>query len=223
MISTTKLFCKIVSATILAMFFLSSFSIVFASGGSVNIEPLYSYNDNKYKFIYELSPGDFVEDSLLLRNNSKNEINKASLYPADAEIQEDGTFVFNEAGNPGGSIAEWIKIEETEIILNPGENKVVNFEISVPKDATYGDYPGGLVAATAKSFKTGGLLDVSVRAASKLNVKITDKPQTIEKKLKVSLSNKESLTKTIHMARVGIVTLLIAMVAITIVFFYRKK
>lgn len=99
-----------------------------------------------------VDPGDRIVEHLAVTNLSKYAVTFA-IKSADGYITPAGRFNMLPAGTPSVAAGTWIDAPKA-VTVSPGETKVVEFEISVPEDATPGDQPAG-IAATVQSTGPG--------------------------------------------------------------------
>jgi hypothetical protein len=96
------------------------------------------------KFELFANPGDIVSERLRVTNNSNFPTTYAIIVEDFSSSGEEGHVVLEEEGTDSAySLANWIEPEATEIVLQPGEETNVNFNINVPRDAE----PGGHYAS----------------------------------------------------------------------------
>lgn len=79
-----------------------------------------------------IPPGGTETIQLLLSNSSRTDSVQLKLYVTDYNIRQDGSPVFPNANTTKDSLSSWIKIEDTEIVLKPGERRSVACKYTVP-------------------------------------------------------------------------------------------
>ena len=99
-------------------------------------------------FSYELAPGAVLTDEALVMNSGDVPVT-LKLYAADGITAINGGTAFAQQGqeSTGASrgVNRWLSLSVTEIALEPGEERVVPFTITVPSDASPGHHVAGLV------------------------------------------------------------------------------
>jgi hypothetical protein len=99
-------------------------------------------------FSYELNPGVVVTDEALVMNHSDFPL-QLNLYAVDAiTAQNTGTtFVKQGQETMGASkgTGQWIELSQTDLSLEPNEDLVIPFTITIPEDASPGHHVAGLV------------------------------------------------------------------------------
>ncbi len=133
----------------LGVFFLV-ISQAFAFGG-VGGAPLKSLDpDKKGWFVYQLGPGESYEDTFVVRNTSDQPW-IAVVYPADQMPASGGGFALKQKVEKMTEIGAWIKMKGAdengiiELPLGPGENKLIPFTITVPRDVDVGETAGAIM------------------------------------------------------------------------------
>lgn len=120
--------------------FLTLFTIVFSlwiNITSANIDLMIS----PIKYEINVDPGDFITKTAKLINKSENTFTihtwKSDFIPTWKNWNP--KFVRkSELTNPDQELANWITINTDTFIINPKEEKIINFSINVPADATPG-------------------------------------------------------------------------------------
>lgn len=102
------------------------------------------YTGNKSWFIYERKPGDFIEDTAIIKNTSGTDM-RAKIYAVDATSNESGKFILKLEKEKRENLGVWTSVSQNEIIVPPFQMVEVPFKIQIPKTVTPGQYFGGLV------------------------------------------------------------------------------
>lgn len=114
---------------------------------SFGIRPTKAYVDNPESFgyfVHSLSPGESLSDEAMVMNSGDVPV-ALKLYAADATTALNCGTAFANEGQEGNGVASWLSPSLSEIALEPGEETVVPFTISVPSDALPGQHTAGLV------------------------------------------------------------------------------
>ena len=82
-----------------------------------------------------IPPGGTETIQLLLSNSSRTDSVQLKLYVTDYNIRQDGSPVFPNANTTKDSLSSWVKIEDTDIVLRPGERRSVACKYTVPSRA----------------------------------------------------------------------------------------
>lgn len=117
--------------------------LTFAQANTITIIPP--------KFEVFGNPGDNLVEKIRIRNDS-DEALTYTVYAEDFTTSGEEGHVILEEGetNESYSLAKWIELSATEIVLQPNEEKALGFNINIPRNAE----PGGHYASIL--FQTGG-------------------------------------------------------------------
>lgn len=124
-------------------------------------------------FLYEVDPGEVIQDEALLINNN-DQTTHLTLDPLDAALTADGAFSLIRGPEDNKDIGTWIKIEQTEFDLEPHTQLTVPFTIEVPQTAEVGDHIGGLAVYESEKepetvLKSGGAkVGISTRVGARI-------------------------------------------------------
>lgn len=120
-------------------------------------------------YAYELEPGTVLSDALVVSNYSPDPLT-LSVYGADGFMTDDGQLDIVTAGTESTQLGAWVAFEAESLVLQPGETTTVPFTVSVPADATPGDYAGGVVTSLLVQEATG--VSVDRRLGSRMHVRV---------------------------------------------------
>lgn len=165
-----------VSAVVIAVF-LSVFGGSFVGGPSMaaEVEAAWdvatvdgAFGSERPNFDYAVEPGDELEDRVAVVNNGVTPI-KLVLYAADAFTTDNGQLDLRTRDRQPTSVGAWLRVEQDQISLQPGESAEVPFTVSVPNDAAQGDHLGGIVTAPAS---VSSSTVPEVRVAIRVNLRV---------------------------------------------------
>ena len=115
-----------------------------------------------------LAPGETVEDSIVVSNNQATAL-QLRINPRDAVTTAQGHLDLALDDVPAEGIGAWITLETDTLEIPAGEDVTVPFTLTVPEDATPGDYSGGI----ATSFDgEGSTVSVTYRLSSRVDVRV---------------------------------------------------
>jgi len=138
------------SVFLMAFFIIISFlSVSGASAlslGGVGIKPI-NKGSNRDWFIYNLGPGESVEDYAVLYNESDEEV-EVIVRAYDSEPSNIGAFALTGQHQEQKGIGKWVELEETEATLAPKERRVVKFTLTIPDGADVGEHSGAITIQT---------------------------------------------------------------------------
>lgn len=133
--------------------------------------------EGRSRFTYKVDPGQTVKDHVRVRN-AGTETLRVTLFAADAYNDEKGDFALRGSDEKATGAASWTTFDgkpQLRLTLARGESRVVPFTVTVPKDATPGDHPAGILAAATSS----GQIKVERRIADRMYVRVSGDLQPI--------------------------------------------
>ncbi len=95
---------------------------------------------------YELKPGKSLEDVFTIQNFSSGQSYKFRVYAVDAIQSSDGASGFKLEDKKQNHVGDWIKFNQKEVEIKPGETALLPYSLIIPTKVTPGTYQGGLVA-----------------------------------------------------------------------------
>lgn len=125
---------------------------------------------NRPNYAYALDPGTVLADALIVSNYTDRPLVFA-VYAADGFVTEEGVLDLLPAGEESQALGTWVTFEQDQVTLAGGESVVVPFELSVPTDATPGDYAAGVVSSLVVENTDG--VTVDRRLGSRMHVRVT--------------------------------------------------
>ncbi|PLS78247.1 MAG: hypothetical protein CYG59_19565 [Chloroflexi bacterium] len=141
-------------------------------------------------FIYDAHSGQRFTDEVRIRNTGTH-AGTARLYPVDATTGQNSGPVYLSQADPRHDVGAWMKLEQTEVSLGPGEERIIRFTVAVPPDARPGQHLGALVAEDIKlkQGNTQGALQINLQRRMALAVQVNLPGPVVEK---LVLTNVES-------------------------------
>jgi len=120
-------------------------------------------------FAYSLPPGGSVKDAVVVTNHGDEPL-ALGVYAADGFLTDDGTLDLLPAGEESTALGAWITLAEPEVEIPAQESVEVPFTLSVPDDATPGDYAAGVVSSLVVVADDGVTTDR--RLGSRLHLRV---------------------------------------------------
>ena len=111
---------------------------------------------DRTSYEYAVNPGTAVEDAHVVANGGTAPLDLA-VYAADGYTTEAGQFDLVLGGEESVGVGAWVTGATDHITVEPGTSVEVPFTVSVPADATPGDYAGGIVTSLAQPGDTEGI------------------------------------------------------------------
>ncbi|MBI9114815.1 WxL protein peptidoglycan domain-containing protein [Sanguibacter suaedae] len=130
-------------------------------------------NDNgadRDNFAYTLDPGEVVDDALVVTNHHSGPLQLA-VYPADGFTTASGVLDLVTQDTPSVAVGSWAAIAEDTLEIAPGASVEVPFTLSIPADATPGDYAGGILTSLSQPALEDGIT-VDRRLGVRLHVRV---------------------------------------------------
>ncbi len=100
--------------------------------------------ENGY-FVYEMAPGSTRAGTMLVKNKSDKPLDE-QLAIVPAFTAQNGGSAFGAAGDAPTGPAEWVKLDQAEVSLQPGASSPVRFQVQVPAGIQPGQYLAGVAA-----------------------------------------------------------------------------
>lgn len=96
---------------------------------------------SKSIFVYELKPGQSKQDGVRIFNNTKKR-RTIEVGAVDSILASGGAFSCEQNSAPKNSVGNWITLAQNQVNVDSFKNKVVNFTVSVPPNASVGEHNG---------------------------------------------------------------------------------
>lgn len=116
-----------------------------------------------------LDPGETYTDEVVLTNTGSS-ATVFLVYAADGLVTSGGFDVLLPGVDSTGA-GQWVTTESSEVSLDPGASQTVPLTITVPEDATPGDWPVGVVAAVEQAGQGAGL-SVQTRIGVRIHLQV---------------------------------------------------
>ena len=84
-------------------------------------------------------PGGIYKVPIEIQNTSRNETEFLKLYAESSEVNRSGNWEFTRKRGGKKSMLEWIRLQQDEIALQPGEKTTIELLVKVPRGSA-GDY-----------------------------------------------------------------------------------
>lgn len=126
-------------------------------------------------FVYTFPTGTKFGDKVAISNLSDTTATFA-VYATDAVNTDDGSFSLLREEEKPSDVGTWVELGATQYTLEPQQQVIIPFSITVPDDATPGDHVGAIVAQKLDdpSNPNGGGIgaDVRVRIGARIYVRV---------------------------------------------------
>ena len=111
---------------------------------------------DRQNFGYEIDPGGTVSDGLVISNHDALPLDLA-LYGADGFTTDAGELDVVTAGTESIAVGAWVSFDSASVTVQPGESVEVPFSMTVPANATPGDYAGAVITSLSQPSPTQGI------------------------------------------------------------------
>jgi len=128
------------------------------------------YGAERSSFSYTVNPGATVEDALVVTNHGDQALD-LDVYAADGYTTDSGQFDLLVAGAESATVGAWTELKSDSITVAPGESVDVPFSLTVPDNATPGDYAGGIVSSLTEEVQENGI-SVDRRLGIKMSLRV---------------------------------------------------
>jgi uncharacterized membrane protein len=148
--------------------------------GTITAYPTYPNAIEPYKLLFEIKPGQTVEDFVTLKNLTADTTYKVATYAVDSTKTVQGDLAYKLSSDKQENAGLWIQMEQPFVMLQPGEEKKLKVSIAIPENAKEGDYIGGLAFETSSQGNISGIT-IAMRLMVAAKIKVTNNPQHIAK------------------------------------------
>lgn len=129
-----------------------------------------SLGADRTSFSYSLNPGATVDDALVISNHGDAALDLA-VYAADGFTTESGQFDILTADEKSVSIGAWTRGDADRITVAAGATVEYPFTVTIPSNATPGDYAGGIVTSLVVPDDSQGI-NVDRRLGIRMSVRV---------------------------------------------------
>ncbi|MCC2032632.1 COG1470 family protein [Microbacterium allomyrinae] len=121
-------------------------------------------------FTYTVDPGGAVSDALVVANHGAEPVD-LKIYASDGFTSEDGQLSLLVAGEESHSVGAWIAPQNDTVTIAGGQTATIPFTVTIPENATPGDYAGGVVTSLAVPDASTGV-NVDRRLGIRVNLRV---------------------------------------------------
>lgn len=114
------------------------------------------FGADRTSYSYSANPGTTVKDALVVVNRGSDPLD-LGVYASDGYTTDSGQFDLLVAGRKSVSIGAWVTSDVDHITVGPGETREFPFTLSIPENATPGDYAGGIVTSLVEPNDADGI------------------------------------------------------------------
>jgi hypothetical protein len=125
---------------------------------------------DRTNFTYTVDPGGSVSDALVVANHGQDAVD-LKVYASDGFTSEDGQLSLLVSGEESHGVGAWIAPESGTVTVPAGETATVPFTVTIPENATPGDYAGGVVTSLTVPDAAAGV-NVDRRLGIRVNLRV---------------------------------------------------
>ncbi|MBD3943436.1 DUF916 domain-containing protein [Microbacterium sp. NEAU-LLC] len=105
-----------------------------------------NFGADRTNYGYTIDPGGSLTDGIVVANHGDQPVD-LKVYAADGFTSDDGALSLVVAGEESKAVGAWITPGQDTVTLAAGATASIPFTVSIPDDATPGDYAGGIVTS----------------------------------------------------------------------------
>ncbi|MEV4631374.1 DUF916 domain-containing protein [Micromonospora sp. NPDC049523] len=115
-----------------------------------------SYGADRSSFSYAVNPGGAVDDAMVVANHGPVALD-LTVYAADGFTTDTGQLDLLAKDGKSVGIGAWVKAGGGSVHVEPGKTAEVPFKVTVPDNATPGDYVGGILTSLTQPDQAAGI------------------------------------------------------------------
>ena len=115
-----------------------------------------SLGSERSSFTYAVNPGGQAKDAMVVTNRGKAALN-LGVYTADGFTTDTGQLDLGAKDKKPRGIGVWVRAAQSSVKVAPGKSVQVPFTVSLPQNATPGDYEGGIVTSLTQPDQAQGI------------------------------------------------------------------
>lgn len=128
------------------------------------------FGADRTNFSYTIDPGSTISDALVVANHGQTPVD-LTVYASDGFTSADGQLSLLVAGEQSHAIGTWVAPGAGAVTVAAGETATIPFSVSVPANATPGDYAGGIVTSLTVPDAASGV-NVDRRLGIRVNLRV---------------------------------------------------
>jgi hypothetical protein len=114
------------------------------------------FGAERTSYNYTVNAGSEVEDALMIANHGDTVLD-LGVYAADGYTTDSGQFDLVVGGAKSVNVGAWVSGASDHVTVDPGKTVEVPFTLNVPKNATPGDYAGGILTSLVRPDDAEGI------------------------------------------------------------------
>ncbi|MFJ5643864.1 WxL protein peptidoglycan domain-containing protein [Streptomyces sp. NPDC093223] len=129
------------------------------------------YGSDRSSFAYGVNPGGRIDDAMVVANRGKQPLTLA-VYAADGYTTDTGRLDLLTRDKKSVGVGAWVHADRANVQVAPGRTVRVPFSVTVPANATPGDYVGGLLTSLKQADDAAGI-NVDRRLGIRLKLRVS--------------------------------------------------
>jgi hypothetical protein len=125
---------------------------------------------DRQNFNYTIDPGSELHDALVISNHDTEPL-ELDVYPADGFTTTSGQLDLATPDTASVAVGAWTSVSSGHVQIPAGETVEVPFTVSIPADATPGDYAGGILTSLLQPGQEQGIT-VDRRLGVRMHVRV---------------------------------------------------
>ncbi len=140
---------------------------------------------DRQNFGYRIAPGGTITDAIVVGNHAATPIT-LDVYAADGFTTSSGQLDVAKREAKAEAVGAWTALRDHTVTIAPGGAVEVPFTVTVPKDATPGDYAGGILTSLPQAAQENGI-SVDRRLGIRMHLRVDGKlaPAVAVEKMRV--------------------------------------
>jgi hypothetical protein len=104
------------------------------------------FGSDRTSYHYTINPGSRVDDAIVVTNGGTEALDLA-VYAADGFTTSSGQLDLLAGDRKSKAVGAWTTASGDHVVVQPGASTEVPFSVVIPKNASPGDYAGGIVTS----------------------------------------------------------------------------
>ncbi|MFC0507457.1 WxL protein peptidoglycan domain-containing protein [Micromonospora costi] len=115
-----------------------------------------SYGAARSSYSYSVNPGGTISDAMVVANRGPVPLN-LSVYAADGFTTDAGQLDLVTRDAKSVAVGAWVRADRASVAVQPGKTVQVPFSVTIPDNATPGDYVGGILTSLTQPDQAQGI------------------------------------------------------------------
>jgi len=130
-----------------------------------------SYGNDRSSYSYSVNPGGTLHDAVVVANRGKDPLN-LNVYTADGFTTGAGQLDLRNHDDKQVGVGAWVRGAQSTVAVQPGKTAQVPFTVTIPRNATPGDYVGGIVTTLTQPDDAAGI-NVERRLGIRIKLRVS--------------------------------------------------